>query len=218
MKRKWKVWLFFLFLVIFFAIVACDQQPEPAVVTDVSYEEPTPLPQQVISIVTEPPVDNEKLKEMNDILRRATYLEGVRINGVSVGGMTIKEASAAVADAVAESKKQFAVSIRDGKDIVAFSGAEMTVNDNLEDVLNEAFNKPPFPLENPFATDFFGAFENAQFEIIRFLCELGVQSGHIINRRKSCDSVDLRFCGPVDERNVFCGHGKKLSVTSCIIP
>ncbi|MDO4852970.1 MAG: VanW family protein, partial [Clostridia bacterium] len=121
-------------------IVACAEPTEQGSVDPAQAAQPTELPQQVISIVTEPPIDNTKIEEMNTILRRATFLDGVTVCDVPIGGMTIEEATTAVSGAVAEAKSKFTVSVQDGESIVPFSGAELTVNDNLEDVLTEAFN------------------------------------------------------------------------------
>ncbi len=126
-------------LIILTACIGTPQTQMPVVVPEYTAE-PTSLPQQVISIVTEPPIDNAKLEEMNAILRRSTFLDGVTVNGVPIGGMTIEQATNAVAESVAQAKQNYTVSVTDGEAVNTFSGAEMTVNDNLEDVLTDAFN------------------------------------------------------------------------------
>lgn len=101
---------------------------------------PETIGEQTISIVTEPPVSDEQKAEMVSILRRATFLEGTSINGVAIGGMTIDAAKAAVGEALASAKAAFSVSVTDGENNIAFTGETIELTDDLDKVLDEAFD------------------------------------------------------------------------------
>ena len=100
----------------------------------------TAVPQQVIEIVVTPdPVSAEEQAKLNEILKRATFLDGVTVNGVAIGGMTLQDASAQLRETVQTAKNEYTVYVNDA-DNTAFSGADIAMTDNLEDVLTEAFN------------------------------------------------------------------------------
>ena len=121
--------------------VACvEPKTVPAATVDVTDAPEPAIQQQVISIVTEPPVSDEQMAQMNEILKRATFLEGTTVNGVAIGGMTTDQAKSAIEPVLAEAKKNFSVTVTDGDDAFAFTGEQITLTDDLEDVLEEAFN------------------------------------------------------------------------------
>ncbi len=100
----------------------------------------TAMPQQMIEVIaTADPAIAEQQAKLNDILKRATFLDGVTVNGVALGGMTLQDATAALREAVQNTKQAFVVYANDEAH-TAFSGAEIAMDDNLEDVLDEAFN------------------------------------------------------------------------------
>ncbi len=91
-----------------------------------------------ISIVTpEPDLHRE---ELNAILNRVTMLEGVRINGVNVGGMTKEEAKTAVLPSIEESKKNLSVKVTLGDASETFSGETIATVNDLDALIDEAFN------------------------------------------------------------------------------
>ena len=116
---------------------------QPVVTTPTTAPTATPIQEQIVVIETAPPIDNEKLAEMNSVLKRITYLDGVTVNGVSIGGMTTEQAKAAVSESIAAAKAAYAVSVRDASDAeaepVVFSGETVTIVDNLDEILTEAF-------------------------------------------------------------------------------
>ncbi len=90
-----------------------------------------------ISIVTpEPDLYRE---ELNAILKRTTMLEGVTINGVSVSGMTMDEARAAVLPSIEQAKKDLQIQVSFGDVSETFSGESIATVDNLDEALNGAF-------------------------------------------------------------------------------
>ena len=100
----------------------------------------TAMPQQMIEVIaTADPAIAEQQAKLNDILKRATFLDGVTVNGVALGGMTLQDATATLREAVQNTKQAFVVYANDEAH-TAFSGAEIAMDDNLEDVLDEAFN------------------------------------------------------------------------------
>ncbi len=93
---------------------------------------------EIIAIVTpEPDLHRD---ELNAILKRATMLDGVTVNGVSVGGMTLDEAKAAIQQSLDAQKKDLRVTVTlgDAKDV--FSADSIQTTDNLDEMLTEAFN------------------------------------------------------------------------------
>ena len=105
---------------------------------------PTPIAEQIVVIETEPPLDDEHVKELNAVLKRATFLEGVSVNGVQIGGMTTEEARAAVESVLNEQKNGFSVTVRDPRsetaEPVVLTGETLHVNDDLDSILAEAFD------------------------------------------------------------------------------
>ena len=97
-----------------------------------------PVASDSIAIVT--PEPDAHRDELNAILKRVTMLDGVTVNGVSVGGMTVAEAKAAVRPSVDEQKSKYSVSVKLGEEVAVFSGAEIAVADDLDQAIDEAFN------------------------------------------------------------------------------
>lgn len=89
-----------------------------------------------ISIIT--PAPDEHRDELDAILRRSTMLEGVTVNGVSVGGMTLSEAKDAVRAAL--NQQGYVVHVALGEQVKDFSGEQVLLSDDLDAVLDEAFN------------------------------------------------------------------------------
>ncbi len=91
-----------------------------------------------ISFITPPP--DAHREELDAILRRSTMLEGVTVNGVSVGGMSIAEAREAVRVQVKTDAKSYVIDVTFGEETVPFTGEMIPITDNLDAVLDEAFN------------------------------------------------------------------------------
>lgn len=90
-----------------------------------------------ISVVTPDP--NDHSEEVNAILKRITFLDGVTVDGVKIGGMTMEQAKAALETTVAQGAKEFSVLLQFQEDSVPFNGEQITVITDLDAVLNEAF-------------------------------------------------------------------------------
>ena len=98
---------------------------------------PEPIESTDISIVT--PEPDLHRAELDAILKRVTMLDGVTINGVSVGGMTKEEAKAAVLPSLSENKKNLTVEVTFGDVSVPFSAETIATVDNLDEMIEEAF-------------------------------------------------------------------------------
>lgn len=100
-------------------------------------EEPD-IGSEIIAIVTpEPDLHRD---ELNAILKRMTMLDGVTVNGVSVGGMTLDEARSAVQQSIDAEKKDLRVTVTLGDAQEVFSSNSIQTTDNLDEMLTEAFN------------------------------------------------------------------------------
>ncbi len=102
--------------------------------------EPVPEPNEeteVIVIVT--PQPDLHREELDAILRRTTMLDGVTVNGVSVGGMTMEQAKAAVLSTLDAQKQNLSVTVTLGDASEVFSADRIGATDNLDNVLDEAF-------------------------------------------------------------------------------
>ncbi len=90
-----------------------------------------------ISIVTpEPDLHRE---ELDAILKRITMLDGVTINGVPVGGMTMDEAKSAVLPSIEQAKKDLQIHVSFGDVNETFSGESIATVSDVEQALNDAF-------------------------------------------------------------------------------
>ena len=92
----------------------------------------------VISVLTPSPDDHRA--ELDAILKRATMLEGVTVNGVSVGGMTIAQAREAVLPTLQSQKAELSVNVKIGDKAVPFKAEGTNSTAALDAVLSEAFN------------------------------------------------------------------------------
>jgi len=92
----------------------------------------------VISVVTPDP-DNHRA-EIDAVIKRTTMLEGVTINGISVGGMTIAEAREAVLPTLQLQKAELTVNVKIGDQTVPFKAESANSAASLDAVLREAFN------------------------------------------------------------------------------
>ena len=101
-------------------------------------ETPVPVDAENIHFIT--PAPDEHREELNAILKRSTMLEGVMVNGVKVGGMTAAEARDAVRAQVKTDAKAYSINVTFGEETVPFSGEMIPITDNLDAVLDEAFN------------------------------------------------------------------------------
>ena len=105
---------------------------------------PSPIAEQIIVIQTEPPLDDEKATELRAILKRITFLEGITVNGIPIGGMTTEQAKAALQTTLDEQKKAFYMTVRDPRDSeaepVVFNAESLHIKDDLDDILEEAFD------------------------------------------------------------------------------
>ncbi len=106
-------------------VPSADNTPEPSAGSD------------VIAIVT--PAPDLHREELDAILRRTTMLDGVTVNGVSVGGMTTDQAKAAVQQSLDAQKQDLSVTVTLGDTTKVFSGAEIGTVDDLSQALDEAF-------------------------------------------------------------------------------
>lgn len=107
------------------------ETPSPAVTAEPTAES------EIITIVTpEPDLHRD---ELDAILRRTTMLEGVTVNGVSVGGMTPDEARTAVQQSLDAKKHDLRITVTLGDTTELFTADSIQTEDNLNDALNEAF-------------------------------------------------------------------------------
>ena len=90
-----------------------------------------------IAIVT--PEPDPHRDELDAILKRVTMLEGVTINGVDVGGMTVEQAKAAVQSDLGAKQKDLKVEVTFGDETETFSGETIPVDSDLEEALDLAF-------------------------------------------------------------------------------
>ena len=98
----------------------------------------SPADSDVISILTPSPDDHRA--ELDAILKRVTMLEGVKINGVSVGGMTMAEAREAVLPTLQSQKAELSVNVKIGDTTVPFKAEGANSAAALDAALSEAFN------------------------------------------------------------------------------
>ena len=90
-----------------------------------------------IAIVT--PEPDPHRDELDAILKRVTMLEGVTINGVDVGGMTVEQAKAAVQPTLQAKQKDLKVEVTFGEHTEMFSGETIAVDSDLDEALDLAF-------------------------------------------------------------------------------
>ncbi len=86
------------------------------------------------------PAPDAHRDELNAILKRSTMLEGVTVNGVSVGGMTVSQARDAVRAQLDQQTGSYAVHVTFGDQTADFTDATIALTDDLDAVLDEAFN------------------------------------------------------------------------------
>ncbi len=142
--KKQRLWLLPLLAAILILCIACggsekdpqvDYNPRTGEVTGTA--SPAPVESEIISIVTpEPDLHRD---ELDAILKRTTMLDGITVEGVSVGGMTLEEARAAVLPVIDAKRKALKVDVTLDGASVPFSGEVIAVTDNLDEMLNEAF-------------------------------------------------------------------------------
>ena len=102
--------------------------------------EPTAVPVDSENINFITPAPDAHREELDAILRRSTMLEGVTVGGINVGGMTLSAAKEAVQTELSKIAKTYTVKVTFGETEAAFTGETIPVTDNLDEVLNEAFN------------------------------------------------------------------------------
>ena len=136
MTNKLKIGLALLLTLLAVIGVACTNilDPDNKTIT----ETPVPVDSENISFIT--PAPDAHREELDAILLRSTMLDGVTINGVSVGGMSVSEAREAVRAELNKNTKPYAVNVSFGGETVSFSGETIPVTDNLDAVVDEAFN------------------------------------------------------------------------------
>ena len=143
MNKKHVFWLLPLLAALLILCLACngsgtDTQVDYNPSTGEKIDPNSSAQTEQISIVTpEPDLHRE---ELDAILKRTTMLEGVTVNGVNVGGMTKEEAKAAVLPSLEESKKALCINVTLGDASEAFSGETIATTDNLDELIEEAFN------------------------------------------------------------------------------
>lgn len=134
MKKYSSIWILPLLAALLILCLACsgtvrNQQAEATPEVSAGTEE--------ISIVTpEPELHRE---ELDAILKRATMLDGVTINGVNVGGMTKEEAKAAVLPSLEAMQKDLHLEVSLGDTVEEFSGEAVAVDSDLDAAINDAF-------------------------------------------------------------------------------
>lgn len=97
----------------------------------------TPTEDHTISIVTPDP--NDRSEEIQAILKRTTFLDGIRVNGISIGGKTMEEARVLLSDSVTELCNAHNVEARCNDTVYVFSGKEIAMTHDLDAILNDAF-------------------------------------------------------------------------------
>ena len=86
-------WLLLLFAAVAL-LIGCVEPAQPV-------QDPSPgsIPeQQIVVVPTEEPLDQEKLDELHGILKRVTFLDGITVDGISIGGMTMEQAKEALSE------------------------------------------------------------------------------------------------------------------------
>ena len=144
MKKNHYLWIVPLIVLFLVLCLACGQSEtkaatdnNPVTGEQVVENEPLHSGSEEISIIT--PEPDPHRDELNAILLRTTMLQGVTVNGVSVGGMTMDEARAAVLPSIEQAKKDMQVRVDLGNISETFSGESIPIIDNFDDALNEAF-------------------------------------------------------------------------------
>ena len=136
MSKKLKIGLAMLLALCTVFSLACFQD----IVSDETHVTETAVPVDADNISFITPAPDAHREELEAILRRSTMLEGVTVNGVKVGGMTLAEAKDAVRAELQKDMKNYTVNLVLGEDTVPFTGEIIPVTDNLDAVLDEAFN------------------------------------------------------------------------------
>ena len=101
-------WLLLLFAAVAL-LIGCVEPAQPV-------QDPSPgsIPeQQIVVVPTEEPLDQEKLDELHGILKRVTFLDGITVDGISIGGMTMEQAKEALSEHLQAAKQSFSVSVPD---------------------------------------------------------------------------------------------------------
>jgi hypothetical protein len=116
MKKNHYLWIVPLIVLFLVLCLACGQSEtkaatdnNPVTGEQVVENEPLHSGSEEISIIT--PEPDPHRDELNAILLRTTMLQGVTVNGVSVGGMTMDEARAAVLPSIEQAKKDMQVRV-----------------------------------------------------------------------------------------------------------
>lgn len=142
MKKRHLIWLITLLAATLLLCLACTgnnaaANPEQSSGTGDTIDNRLVESDEISIVTPEPDLHRE---ELDAILKRATMLDGVTINGVSVGGMTLEEARNAVAPSVDAKKQALSVTVTLGDASETFSSETVSVTDNFNEVLSEAFN------------------------------------------------------------------------------
>lgn len=80
-----------------------------------------------------------ELAEYNQIINSKTCIEGVSVDGVSIAGMTLKEAQAALAPTVESYSPSGTLTLTDKEQTYSFDMSKIPASVNLDAVLTEAF-------------------------------------------------------------------------------
>lgn len=141
MTFKHKIWLMPLLAAILILCLACGgSSGDPS--TNDPKAEATPAEEIRIGsdeITIRTPEPDLHREELDQILKRNTMLDGVTVNGIDVGGLTIDEARVKVALALDTQKNQMRVSVTLGDATEVFSAETIPTTDDLDRVLSEAF-------------------------------------------------------------------------------
>ena len=141
MMKNRKTWLFLLIAAMLLLCMACGGSSGDVRTNDPNASDnpgEATSGSDVISVLTPSPDDHRA--ELDAILKRTTMLEGVTINGVSVGGMTIAEAREAVLPTLQSQKAELSVNVKLGDKTVPFKAEGFNNTAALDAALNEAFN------------------------------------------------------------------------------
>lgn len=125
-KKNSVIQIIILFLAILF-LIACNKTNQHETNT-----------QHIIPTVTKEPIDNTKYIELDSILCRTTYLDGISIDEIDISGKTIQEARELLEKHIDELKNNYIITLVNKEETFVLTQKLIPIEDNLDSILKEA--------------------------------------------------------------------------------
>ena len=137
--KKQRLWLLPMLIVLLILCLACGSESDKQAGDSRNGTANAPYISGTEEIAIVTPEPDPHRDELDAILKRVTMLEGVTINGVSVGGMTVEQAKAAVQPTLDAKQKDLKVEVTFGEHTETFSGETIATNSDLDEAIDLAF-------------------------------------------------------------------------------